>query len=405
MPITSTIQQLIEELGDTKIPANDSTVLSGKAAGRRKPGKEKGASPKSARGRYTRAKKPKDMPRRPLSAYNIFFKEERARMLGGGHVSKAIPLGDDDSAEASGKVSFETMAKTIGKKWKELPAPNLERFKDLARQDMERYRQEMDDYHKNLALKTRQEREETARTLHEIKVRQSLLEVPNIEMSGSLDFPSLGSRMAPSSLQDPLMGYQLSGLQPYGSGSMQTSQMGAQQQFTGSHYLPLQHLPQAPFASGQMQIGSNQGVDPNYAGLGMPSYFQSPLLGGQFGPPNTFLNPELLAQSRMNLLGVVPPNVQHDWLIQAAEENARRNMGPSMGINTITSMGIMFPGSDLGAVDLPSSTTATRAELMGRDDGSSSASQSQQHQHHGGARRDPSQHSARDPSNFDRHFY
>ncbi len=373
-----------------KIPAQESKVLSGRAAARRKPSKEKGSSSKIARGRYTRAKKPKDMPKRPLSAYNIFFKEERAKMLSGGS-SAATRQGDDESGEASGKVSFETMAKTIGKKWKELPTPDLERFKQLAKQDMERYRQEMDDYHKNLALKTRQEREETARTLHEIKVRQSQLETPSMGIGTGLDFPHGSSR------QDQLVGYPLTGL-PFGGASMQTSQIAVPQQFTGPPFMPL-HLPQAPFSSSQIQIGSNQGVDPNFPGFGMPSLYQPSMMGGPF-VQHSFFNPDLLAQSRMNLLGVVPRNVQHEWLMQAAEENARRNMEASMGI-TSTSMGVpMYHGTDL-AGDLPSSL-AIRNTPTGRDDASGSTSQSSQHP---SARRDPSQSGESDPSKFERHYY
>lgn len=57
-------------------------------------------------------------------------------------------------------LGFEKMARTIGQRWKELNAEELERFKALAKEDTERYRQEMDAYHQGLALKGRREREE-----------------------------------------------------------------------------------------------------------------------------------------------------------------------------------------------------------------------------------------------------
>jgi len=104
--------------------------------------------------RQFRSRKPKDMPRRPLSAYNIFFKEERARLL-----AERQALG----AAAGEKIGFEKMAKTIGKRWKELSAEELGRFKLLAKDDTERYRREMDAYNHDLAMKGRRDREELSR--------------------------------------------------------------------------------------------------------------------------------------------------------------------------------------------------------------------------------------------------
>lgn len=104
--------------------------------------------------RQFRSRKPKDMPRRPLSAYNIFFKEERAKLLA------------DCQAQgpaAGEKIGFERMAKTIGKRWKELTEQELGRFKLLAKDDTERYRREMDAYNYDLAMKGRKEREESSR--------------------------------------------------------------------------------------------------------------------------------------------------------------------------------------------------------------------------------------------------
>mmetsp|Transcript_4077 Transcript_4077/g.5339 ORF Transcript_4077/g.5339 Transcript_4077/m.5339 type:complete len:368 (-) Transcript_4077:217-1320(-) len=108
-------------------------------------------------------KKHKDKPKRPLSAYNIFFKEERKRIL------ESIPSkgeeGDDASKEEEseenveidektgkkkrkktphGKIGFENLAKIIGQRWQELKEDKIAYYKDLAAQDMKRYKEQME---------------------------------------------------------------------------------------------------------------------------------------------------------------------------------------------------------------------------------------------------------------------
>mmetsp|Transcript_1516 Transcript_1516/g.2371 ORF Transcript_1516/g.2371 Transcript_1516/m.2371 type:complete len:465 (-) Transcript_1516:411-1805(-) len=108
--------------------------------------------PKKVSGKGSRAKKPKDMPRRPLSAYNIFFKEERAKILESATAEGHPAPGHENDTEdrktraPHGKIGFENLAKTIGRRWKSLNPSHLERFKVLAHEDMERYRREMDEY-------------------------------------------------------------------------------------------------------------------------------------------------------------------------------------------------------------------------------------------------------------------
>lgn len=101
-----------------------------------------------------RSKKPKDMPQRPLSAYNIFFKQERAKMIDELHKQENNPLvvvskmedTESNSESSTKRIGFEEMAKAIGKRWKSLPQSEAEQYKVLANADMERYRKEMDWY-------------------------------------------------------------------------------------------------------------------------------------------------------------------------------------------------------------------------------------------------------------------
>jgi hypothetical protein len=91
-------------------------------------------------------RKHKDKPKRPLSAYNIFFKEERQRLLQQLSANDDAP---DDKAKRQkkvphGKIGFENLAKEIGKRWPELDGIQSQYYKDKAAEDMKRYKEEMD---------------------------------------------------------------------------------------------------------------------------------------------------------------------------------------------------------------------------------------------------------------------
>ena len=98
-----------------------------------------------------RRKQPKDKPKRPLSAYNIFFKEERARLLQKLDDAKAAEkAGDDeedeDDKKTPSKIGFENLAKIIGSKWQDLTPAEVEYYKEKAGEDMKRYKSEMETY-------------------------------------------------------------------------------------------------------------------------------------------------------------------------------------------------------------------------------------------------------------------
>lgn len=131
-------------------------------------GELQGTKPSSSRKRAKGGGWPKDRPKRPLSAYNIFFKEERARILA------EIPESTGPAADAPdgaptpapaksrrrrnrnthGKISFESLAKTIGRRWQEQTPEQVRYYKEKAGVDMLRYKEELQKYNDPIGAET-----------------------------------------------------------------------------------------------------------------------------------------------------------------------------------------------------------------------------------------------------------
>lgn len=136
-------------------------------------------------------KKPADMPRRPLSAYNLFFSEERERILkeiekkegkaegtaGEEGESKEVSVKEEKDEKEKpkallrplipaqkkrrphrkthGKISFQQLARMVGERWKSLPEKDRKYYQDLAQEDMKRQKIAMEEYYaKQNAAKT-----------------------------------------------------------------------------------------------------------------------------------------------------------------------------------------------------------------------------------------------------------
>jgi hypothetical protein len=98
--------------------------------------------PKVVKKRKKRTMKPKDYPKRPLSAYNIFFKQTREKNL-----------------KANGKLSFQEMVKTVAAQWKDITPEQKAKYQNLANEDLARYKKAVGVYERDTLEKNRIERE------------------------------------------------------------------------------------------------------------------------------------------------------------------------------------------------------------------------------------------------------
>lgn len=128
-------------------------------------------------------KKPFDHPKRPLSAYNFFFKDQRAAIVRAVHEddkAKKKPEGakkvedvaeykvdlDDETIARlkleGGKVSFEEIGKLIGQHWKVVDPNRLAKYTEMSKKDGERYKREMFAFTQRHEARIRREHEEAS---------------------------------------------------------------------------------------------------------------------------------------------------------------------------------------------------------------------------------------------------
>jgi HMG-box domain len=141
-------------------------------------------------------KKPVDKPKRPLSAYNLFFKEERERILASISDDKAtVDLNDGLTEEirrrrhrkTHGKIGFADLARSIADQWKSIDANSRSTFESQADIEKTRYKKELEAW-----MKGRKEKED--RTVK--KSKPALIQsVPQQSLSGMMSASSIRNQL------------------------------------------------------------------------------------------------------------------------------------------------------------------------------------------------------------------
>uniref|UniRef100_A0A7S4MVX3 HMG box domain-containing protein n=1 Tax=Odontella aurita TaxID=265563 RepID=A0A7S4MVX3_9STRA len=104
---------------------------------RKRPSPSNLSVPSKKKWSASKKRRPNGKPTRPLSAYNIFFRSERERMLA------SMNQGDKEGPQRN-KFSFEGLAKNIASKWHALDSEDRRVYEAEVDADRERYRSQMD---------------------------------------------------------------------------------------------------------------------------------------------------------------------------------------------------------------------------------------------------------------------
>ncbi len=170
----------------------------------------------------TKQRKPtkNEKPSRPLSAYNVFFKEERVKWLA------------ESSDNTTNQQKFTQLGYEMGQRWKKLSAAEKLKYEKIAQEDVKRYQKEMEQYEQKASPKKASKTKSPQKSLKESK--EKVGKTPAATTPSSVDAMEAARRVvnAPSpATRDPqgLMIQQL-------LASQQGAPLGQQQQ----QQIPLQ---------------------------------------------------------------------------------------------------------------------------------------------------------------------
>mmetsp|Transcript_6876 Transcript_6876/g.19225 ORF Transcript_6876/g.19225 Transcript_6876/m.19225 type:complete len:423 (+) Transcript_6876:349-1617(+) len=144
---------------DSKMPAKKGAKRSAGNQEETKQSSGAAAEPTAA----DKRRKDKQLPSRPLSAYNLFFKEERVIILenqkkGVAQPDFVFPTEEELKQQvAAGKKKapklFQALARCIGQRWRNLPRARVQEYDARAKLEMAAYRQKMAEYQETVVEK------------------------------------------------------------------------------------------------------------------------------------------------------------------------------------------------------------------------------------------------------------
>ena len=330
-----------------------------------------------------RRKKPRDAPRRPLSAYNIYFRQERAALIARndeGNPDEDFQV-NLDVVVATGKkrddpsAVFQAAARTLATRWKKMAPEDKSEYEESAEDEMKRYRARVYEYESRMVEEARQKSSSGVPSDTKISPRKTLdpktqsrhneetskeSQGPNLKAGGNINVNPYPQQ---PQLWTGAPGVPLPGYGPLPTGLGYTLMQPGMQNIAS--FPPHQFVHQGPaFVGGQplsnealMQLMQAQGGGPRFVTYPTPGSFgafpsqaaSSAAYGDWRGQP-TFQDPILSALQREHVLQdqlnaaraanapvamtILPPgSADHQMLLQLLERDrrSREGGGPSQG--------------------------------------------------------------------------
>lgn len=195
-----------DKTGDESVQRQQPLVTSGKQKQTSKVVKAKTPSKNSKAWR-----KPKDMPRRPLSAYNFFFQSERRKLLAEADAAEQAAIGQIGEASAvqrPNRLGFADLARAIAKAWKGIDDETKAPFKQQARIDKVRYKRELKIWNKTFESDEESDEEEPSVQPSAEQQRTPTQQQQVADHERSVSYFQMAQRLNPSNMQAQFLGNQ-----------------------------------------------------------------------------------------------------------------------------------------------------------------------------------------------------
>lgn len=211
------------------------------------PGKAKDKTPVAASSKLTKQRKPRSMksknekPARPLSAYNVFFKEERLKWL-------AESEDKDEDKNKCAQLGYE-----MGQRWKKLSTAEKMKYNKLAKEDVKRYQKDMEKWEQREASPKRAKGAKSPRKAgKDVKEKVEKVEKAEKYVQSSLD--NIAATRRVSNGQSPAVATQMGAL------GIDPQELMIQQLLASQHGASLGHQMNAQIPSLAGQLSEREAI-------------------------------------------------------------------------------------------------------------------------------------------------